>query len=75
MAIEAQAPIVPVAIQGGRGAMRKGSSIVRPAFVTVRVGRPIETAGLSVDDRDAVSSRVRDAVQKLLAEGPLDARG
>jgi 1-acyl-sn-glycerol-3-phosphate acyltransferase len=75
MAIEAQAPIVPVAIQGGRGAMRKGSSIVRPAFVTVRVGRPIETAGLSVDDRDAVSSRVREAVQKLLAEGPLDARG
>ena len=71
MAIEAQAPIVPVAIQGGRGAMRKGSAIVRPASVTVRVGKPIETAGLTVDDRDAVSSRLRAAVESLLAEGAL----
>ena len=30
MAIKAQAPIVPVAIQGGRAAMRKGSWIIRP---------------------------------------------
>ena len=75
MAIEAQVPIVPVAVQGGRGAMRKGSAIVRPASVTVRVGKPIETAGLTVNDRDAVSSRLRNAVQKLLAEGPLEARG
>ena len=30
MAIEAQAPIVPVAVRGGRDAMRKGSRIVRP---------------------------------------------
>jgi len=71
MAIEAQAPIVPVAIQGGRGAMRKGSAIVRPASVSVRVGKPIETAGLTVDDRDAVSSRLRAAVESLLAEGAL----
>jgi 1-acyl-sn-glycerol-3-phosphate acyltransferase len=74
MAIEAQAPLVPVAIQGGRGAMRKGSAVVRPAFVTVRVGKPIETAGLTISDRDAVSARVREAVQNLLAEGPLVAR-
>ena len=30
MAIQAQVPIVPVAISGGRAAMRKGSAIVRP---------------------------------------------
>lgn len=71
MAIEAQAPIVPVAIQGGRGAMRKGSAIVRPTSVTVRVGKPIETEGLTVDDRDKVSTRVRAAVGSLLAEGAL----
>ena len=73
MAIEAQVPLVPVAIQGGRGAMRKGSAIVRAASVTVRVGTPIETAGLSIDDRDEVSDRVREAVQNLLAQGPLKA--
>ena len=72
MAIEAQAPLVPVAIQGGRGAMRKGSAIVRPTSVSVRVGTPIETAGLGISDRDEVSARVRKAVQNLLDQGPLE---
>ena len=45
MALKAQAPIVPVAITGGRAAMRKGSAIVRPVHVTVRIGAPVETAG------------------------------
>src|SRR6266545_3609906 len=45
MAIKAQAPIVPVAAQGGRDAMRHGSWIIRPATVSIRVGEPIETAG------------------------------
>jgi 1-acyl-sn-glycerol-3-phosphate acyltransferase len=71
MAIQAQVPIVPVGIQGGRAAMRKGSAIVRPTVVSVRVGDPIPTAGRSIDDRDAVSDAVRAAVQKLLAEGPI----
>ena len=71
MAIEAQAPVVPVAISGGRAAMRKGSPIVRPVKVTVRVGRPIPTTGLTLDDRDELIGRVRSEVQKLLDEGPL----
>jgi 1-acyl-sn-glycerol-3-phosphate acyltransferase len=69
MAIEAQVPIVPVAVSGGRAAMRKGSAVVRPVDVTVRVGRPIPTAGLTLADRDALINRVRSEVQKLLAEG------
>lgn len=71
MAIEAQAPVVPVAISGGRAAMRKGSPIVRPVKVTVRVGRPIPTKGLTLDDRDELIGRVRGEVQKLLDEGPV----
>lgn len=69
MAIEAQVPIVPVAISGGRAAMRKGSPIVRPVKVTVRVGKPIPTKGLTLDDRDELIGRVRGEVQKLLDEG------
>lgn len=71
MAIEAQVPIVPVAISGGRAAMRKGSPIVRPVKVTVRVGKPIPTKGLTLDDRDELIGRVRSEVQKLLDEGPV----
>ncbi len=71
MAIEAQAPIVPVAISGARAAMRKGSPIVRPVHVSVRVGRPIPTAGLRLEDRDDLIARVRAEVQNLLKEGPV----
>jgi 1-acyl-sn-glycerol-3-phosphate acyltransferase len=71
MAIEAQAPIVPVAIQGGRNAMQKGSAFVRPVNVSVRIGKPVPTAGLTIIDRDALIAQVRGEVQKLLDEGPL----
>jgi len=71
MAIQAQAPIVPVAIQGGRAAMKKGSAFVRPVKVSVRIGTPIPTAGLAVDARDALIQKVRDEVERLLAQGPL----
>ena len=52
MALKGQAPIVPVAIRGARDAMKKGSLIIRPVRVTVSFGAPIETAGLTLDDRD-----------------------
>src|SRR5678815_4788202 len=58
MAIEAQVPIVPVAVRGGRDAMRKGSAFVQPVTVTVRIGTPVPTAGLTMADRDALIARV-----------------
>ena len=71
MAIKAQVPVVPVAIVGGRDAMRKGSAIVRPVKVSVRIGQPVPTAGLSVDQRDQVVAAVRAEVQKLLDQAPV----
>jgi 1-acyl-sn-glycerol-3-phosphate acyltransferase len=68
MAIESQAPIVPVAIHGGRAAMRKGSPWVTPVHVEVRIGAPIPTAGLTLDDRDTLIARVRSAIEAMLAE-------
>lgn len=69
MAIQAQVPIVPVAISGGRAAMRKGSAIVRPVRVSVRIGQPIPTAGMTLDDRDQLIARARAEVERLLQEG------
>jgi 1-acyl-sn-glycerol-3-phosphate acyltransferase len=66
MAIQAQAPIVPVAIVGARKAMRKGSPWIRPVTVGVRLGPPIETTGMTIDDRDVVVGRVRSEVERLL---------
>jgi 1-acyl-sn-glycerol-3-phosphate acyltransferase len=66
MAIQAQAPIVPVAITGGRHAMRKGSGLIRPAHVRVSIGAPIPTAGMTADDRDVLIALVRDRIEALL---------
>ncbi len=66
MAIEAQVPIVPVAVHGGRNAMRKGSAFVQPVTVTVRIGAPIPTAGLTMADRDSLITRVRTDIRALL---------
>jgi 1-acyl-sn-glycerol-3-phosphate acyltransferase len=71
MAIEAQVPVVPVAVSGGRNAMRKGSAFVRPVRVGVRIGRPVPTAGLTLRDRDRLIADVRAAVQELLDQGPV----
>jgi 1-acyl-sn-glycerol-3-phosphate acyltransferase len=71
MAIEAQAPVVPVAIQGARAAMRKGSAFVHPVRVTVRIGQPIPTAGMTSADRDRLIQEVRREVQNLLDQGSL----
>ena len=71
MAIKAGAPIVPVGIQGGRAAMRRGSTIIRPVTVSIRVGKPIETAHLTLGDRDALIATTRRRIEALLAQGPL----
>ena len=71
MAIKAGAPIVPVAISGGRAAMVKGSFIVRPVTLTIRIGKPVETRDVTVEQRDELIERVRQQIATMLAQGPL----
>jgi 1-acyl-sn-glycerol-3-phosphate acyltransferase len=67
MALKAQVPIVPVAITGARDAMKKGSFVINPVVVHVTFGEPVETAGMALDDRDALVAEVRRRVERLLA--------
>jgi 1-acyl-sn-glycerol-3-phosphate acyltransferase len=71
MAIKAQVPVVPVAIRGAREAMQKGSPVVRPVTVSVRVGPPVETAGLGFADRDRLAAEVRARIAVMLDHGPV----
>ena len=71
MAIKGQAPLVPVAIQGARAAMRKGSPFIRPVTVSVRIGPPIEVVGMDVGQRNDLIADTRAAIERLLAEGPI----
>jgi len=62
LALGAGATVVPLAIEGAREAMVPGSSIILPADITIRVGRPIETGHLTIDDRDTL---VGEAVAQI----------
>src|SRR4029077_3133917 len=71
MAIKAGAHIGPVAIQGGRDAIRRGSRFIRPVTVSIRIGEAIETAGVALEGRNDLIARVRARIEALLAEGPV----
>ena len=66
LALKAQAPVVPIAINGTRDAMRKGSPIIRPVTVRVQLGAPVETSGLTIEDRDELVARVRTTIAAML---------
>ena len=72
MAIKGAAAIVPVAIQGTSAAMRKGSPIIRPVVVSVRLGPPVEAEGRTLEDRHTLVEATRAAVRDLLEAGPID---
>jgi 1-acyl-sn-glycerol-3-phosphate acyltransferase len=65
LAIGAGLPVVPVICRGTRRLMPKGSRLtVVPGEVEIVVEPPISTAGLRYEDRDALATRVRAAVER-----------
>ena len=70
LALEAQVPIIPVGVSGTRGLVPRGEWRFQPGVVGVAMGEPIETKGLTVEDREALMGSVRDALeaQKLNAK-------
>ena len=70
LAIDAQVPLVPVAVAGAHEITPKGGLWVhsgRP--LVLRVGKPIPTTGLGRGDRDTLTRQAHDAVAALLEDG------
>ena len=67
VALQAQVPIVPVAIEGSGAVLPRGGWRARPGRIRVKFGVPIPTAGLSEADRDQLMHRVREAIIDLQA--------
>jgi 1-acyl-sn-glycerol-3-phosphate acyltransferase len=68
-AIQAGVPIVPMAVSGTRLILPKGSLGIRWGKRTALViGEPIPTEGLTVDDREALTHRLEQAVAQLYAK-------
>lgn len=62
LAIEAQVPILPLAVYGTRDALRKNDWRLGYAEAEVRVLDPVPTDGLTLDDLPALRDQVRDRI-------------
>lgn len=70
LAIEAGAPILPIAVAGTRGAMAKGTFKFLRAHAVAQTLEPIETKGMTLDDIGTLKQLTReriDAGRKALA--------
>ncbi len=62
MALKAGAPIVPVSVSGSNKIMPKGKFVMRPGSVRITFHDSVSTEGLTVEDREMVIERVRQAI-------------
>jgi 1-acyl-sn-glycerol-3-phosphate acyltransferase len=63
LAIDAQVPVLPIAVHGTAQGMPKGGPWVRPCRAFARILTPVETAGRGIEE----AVRLRDEVRRLIA--------
>jgi 1-acyl-sn-glycerol-3-phosphate acyltransferase len=66
LAVSAGAPIVPMLIHGTIPIMRKGSFKLSAGVVNIHFLPPIDTSGMTYDDRDTLAVQTRNAIAGLL---------
>jgi 1-acyl-sn-glycerol-3-phosphate acyltransferase len=78
MAIQLQVPITPVSIVGSFRWQNKLTRLLRPATVHVHIHEPVQVAGMTRQDLDALRDRVRSTiaapVHTALGESPQNRR-
>jgi 1-acyl-sn-glycerol-3-phosphate acyltransferase len=65
LAIKAQADIVPITLVGTFDLLPMNTYHIKCQPLEMRVGKPIATAGLTVQDTDEVSAKVKSAIEAL----------
>ncbi len=66
LALKSGLPILPVAIDGTYDVFRVGAKRVTPGPVTIKVGTPIPTEGLTVRDKSRLLRESRQQILKML---------
>jgi 1-acyl-sn-glycerol-3-phosphate acyltransferase len=66
LALKAEQTIIPLAVDGTYDVFPATEWKVTPGSVTVRVGTPIETAGLSLRDKDRLAQESRAQIERML---------
>jgi len=72
LARKSGAPVYPIHLGGTREVLRKGSCLLRPAHVSMRVGRPLSIAGFEPGraGNDAFTERLMDSIRELEGREP-----
>jgi len=75
LALRSELPLLPIAIDGTYDVFRAGAKTITSGPVTIRVGTPIPTAGLTVRDKDRLLEESRAQILGLLSAGQRDPAG
>ena len=65
-AIATGTPVVPIGIVGSGRVIERGGFRVRPGWIRVRIGEPIETGAGGETDRAALAARAQAAAAELM---------
>jgi 1-acyl-sn-glycerol-3-phosphate acyltransferase len=69
LAIRAQVPLVPIALDGVYDLLPMHTRHLFPGRVTLTAGEPISTAGLTPRHTDQLTARLREAIEALRPTG------
>ena len=68
LAIRAQVPLVPIALSGVYDLLPMHTRHFYPGDITLAVGEPISTAGLTIRQTDELNARLRATIEQLRAQ-------
>jgi 1-acyl-sn-glycerol-3-phosphate acyltransferase len=68
LAIRAQVPLVPIALSGVYDLLPMGTRHLYAGELTLTVGEPIETTGMTPRQTDELTGKLRDAIQGLRSQ-------
>lgn len=68
LAIRAQVPLVPIALSGVYDLLPMHTRHFYPGEITLTVGEPISTAGMTLRQVEALNTRLRETIEQMRAE-------
>jgi len=69
LALKSELDMIPMAIDGTYDVFPVGAKRITPGPVTIRVGTPIPTAGLTLRDKERLASEARAQIEGMLGGG------
>jgi 1-acyl-sn-glycerol-3-phosphate acyltransferase len=71
LAIRTQVPVVPIALSGVYDLLPIHTTHLFPCEMTLTVGEPIDTTGMSMRQADELTAELRNRIEEMLSEQPI----